>query len=393
LDTDNFTFLPPLVMLIFACAYLLVWFYGSRVAIWWALGFVGHAVAFAGEVAFQPLGDEMRTLLVDAVFILSYLALSLGLSAHFAQRLQVGRRILLSLVGFGLVVYAIFAAESLRFELLAVDFTCGLLLLLPIARLGGWPRQMVDRVLVVLAVMTTLDFVGRALVFAAIAPANSSFATYATSFYAYAAQVSGTLIGLSFALVGLGAVALDVLDRYRDAAETDYLTGLLNRRGFENMTLAHIDRMSEGAVILCDIDRFKRINDLYGHAAGDGVIAGFAALLKHALPSTAHAARFGGEEFVIFLPTHSNLEAASVAETIREAFGETDFSMIGIKEPITASFGTASIRAVDRSIHAAISRADARMYVAKSTGRNRVVADDTPAPAASGSAVSVSAAA
>ncbi|VVT14649.1 GGDEF domain-containing protein [Rhizobium sp. EC-SD404] len=393
MDTDNFTFLPPLVMLIFAGAYLLVWFYGSRVAIWWALGFFGHAVAFAGEVAFQPLGDQMRTLLVDAVFLLSYFALSQGLSAHFGQRLQMGRRIALALIGFGLVAYAIFVAESLRSELLAVDLTCGLLLLIPIARLGGWPRQMVGRVLVVLAVMTTLDFVGRSLVFAAMAPADSSFATYATSFYAYAAQVSGTLIGLSFALVGLGAVALDVLDRYRDTAETDYLTGLLNRRGFENMTLAHIDRMSEGAVILCDIDRFKRINDLYGHSAGDGVIAGFAALLKHALPPTAHAARFGGEEFVVFLPAYSKMECVRVAETIREAFGETDLSMIGIQDPVTASFGIASIRTGDRSIHAAISRADARMYVAKSTGRNRVVADDTsesvpvvPAPKVSAAA-------
>ena len=106
--------------------------------------------------------------------------------------------------------------------------------------------------------------------------------------------------GIIMALTALAAVTVTVILRYREAAERDALTGLLNRRGFER-AIGWMDK-SKFAVITCDIDYFKRINDTLGHATGDRVLQDVAALLRSTLPENVHIARFGGEEFVACIP-------------------------------------------------------------------------------------------
>ena len=161
------------------------------------------------------------------------------------------------------------------------------------------------------------------------------------------------------------------------AAEYDELTGVMNRRGLTRHLQTTLKRTSTTLchLLMLDIDHFKQINDEFGHATGDQVIAAFARLLTHYLPQKAAAARFGGEEFVVFLSARSKTDGVDFAETVRRELAGKDFSAFGINRPITASFGVARTRETDRSIHDAITRADGRMYVAKSSGRNRVVAD------------------
>lgn len=127
--------------------------------------------------------------------------------------------------------------------------------------------------------------------------------------------------------------------------------------------------------MICDIDHFKQVNDRFGHATGDRVIQVLADTLTASLPRTAVTARFGGEEFVAFLPQASLAEAGIIAQALRARFAAQDWRPIGVDQQITASFGVASIFDTEDSAWAALKRADRALYDAKAAGRNKVVWD------------------
>lgn len=161
-----------------------------------------------------------------------------------------------------------------------------------------------------------------------------------------------------------------------DLARTDPLTGCWNRRAF--METGEVLRRVEGragkplAVMLCDIDHFKAVNDTHGHPAGDAVIRDFAARCLATLRGQDVLGRYGGEEFVALLPDATEAQAASVAERIRAAVASGPVETPDTAIPITASFGVAGVGEGDDSLHAAIERADQALYQAKAEGRNRV---------------------
>ena len=183
-------------------------------------------------------------------------------------------------------------------------------------------------------------------------------------------QSVAAIFGMVWGLAALAAILLDVVAGYAREAVTDPLSGLLNRRGFEQ-ALAAIPL--EGCMIIGDIDHFKRVNDRFGHLAGDGVIAGLAAIIGAALSPGGIAARTGGEEFAVFLPGTSAAEGARIATLIRQHFATTDWREIGVATPLTASFGVAATRPSDRAFQDVTARADRALYDAKDAGRNRVV--------------------
>lgn len=194
-------------------------------------------------------------------------------------------------------------------------------------------------------------------------------ADFSASDYNLAVTVTTITIGLSFPFTALGAMASATIRRHREASERDPLTGLLNRRGFElAVHRATKDTVTRGAVIVCDIDHFKQVNDGYGHAAGDNVIAELAAELQRHLGSRTVTARFGGEEFVAFLPHASLAEASVLAHSVRIRFAGRDWRPAGIDRQITVSIADGEV-----SEAAAIERADRALYAAKTAGRNRVV--------------------
>jgi diguanylate cyclase (GGDEF)-like protein len=160
-------------------------------------------------------------------------------------------------------------------------------------------------------------------------------------------------------------------------AATDTLTGLANRRTFD----AHLksefhcaQRFSEPfALLLLDIDHFKRVNDTYGHQAGDEVLKSLARIFKKQLREVDIAARYGGEEFVAILPESDEAKAHAVAERIRQAVAERPFMLHGGNAlPITISIGVACYPDCADSTEQIVEHADQAMYLAKQTGRNRV---------------------
>lgn len=170
--------------------------------------------------------------------------------------------------------------------------------------------------------------------------------------------------GLSLLIVA--KIVANVISSYRHGAERDPLTGLLNRRVFDEI-LDH-PATSNGAVIMTDIDHFKSVNDVYGHAVGDEVIQAFACILSH---FADYVGRMGGEEFALILHDVDVQTAAKQAETIRTGFHQYRSSSIGENVAMSASFGVAAFEP-GQPVRFALEQADKALYAAKSAGRNRL---------------------
>ena len=126
------------------------------------------------------------------------------------------------------------------------------------------------------------------------------------------------------------------------------------------------------AVALFDIDFFKRVNDERGHLVGDEVLRRFCAAASEALRGTDRLGRFGGEEFLVLMPTTDKAEAAhAAAERVRDAVAQVDWNAIDAGLEVTVSAGVA-IAAADDTVEALLGRADMALYAAKHEGRNRV---------------------
>jgi len=170
---------------------------------------------------------------------------------------------------------------------------------------------------------------------------------------------------------------------YKVAAATDPLTGLLNRRGFMERTEHLVERMaaqrSSVSLLMFDLDRFKMINDTYGHASGDAALRVFADVIAKTLREGDVIGRLGGEEFAAVLPEPA-AAAGIAAERVRAAFEAAGMVIDGHRMGASVSIGAAAALAAGCKIEHLMARADAALYKAKETGRNRViVAPEEPA--------------
>jgi diguanylate cyclase (GGDEF)-like protein len=156
----------------------------------------------------------------------------------------------------------------------------------------------------------------------------------------------------------------------------DGLTELHNKRFFSealDKEIARAKRYERGfSVVLFDIDHFKKVNDTYGHLAGDAVLRQLGALVKTRLRHTDIAARTGGEEFGVIVPEVSLEGARVLAEKLRRAVEEAAFRFEGTLLPVTISLGTTEWRPGIETGEALLHLADQRLYAAKHGGRNRV---------------------
>ena len=172
--------------------------------------------------------------------------------------------------------------------------------------------------------------------------------------------------------------------KYKDKATqsiTDNLTGLYNRTYFTDYLtsqLTSLEQLPEAAeqrnisVAMLDIDFFKKINDVYGHQAGDFVLQNVGALLKKVFRRTDVVARYGGEEFLAILPSTDLIGASVAAEKLRAAVADFKFDFNGTVIPVTISSGVSQILVGQESGSEAIARADSALYYSKKSGRNRV---------------------
>ena len=160
----------------------------------------------------------------------------------------------------------------------------------------------------------------------------------------------------------------------RDAAKYDYLTRILNRRGFMPRIEEEVARVNRYggrlSLIMVDIDDFKGVNDKFGHSAGDSLLVSFAHLLTHHTRTSDLVARWGGEEFVVLAPNTSLKACEELAEKLRACVADNEFSSVG---HVSSSFGVTQYQAGE-SWSDFLNRADNYLFEAKQSGKNQVVA-------------------
>ncbi|HPB91763.1 MAG TPA: GGDEF domain-containing protein, partial [Rugosibacter sp.] len=171
------------------------------------------------------------------------------------------------------------------------------------------------------------------------------------------------------------------LDHIHEVAHEDYLTGTLNRRGMDEALekeFSRADRYNTAlSIAMMDIDHFKQLNDKLGHAKGDEALTHFAKVVKQVKRTTDVLARYGGEEFVIILPGTKQEDAIDVIARVQRELTKNFFMSNDEHVLITFSAGVAE-RLPGESPDSIVPRADAALYKAKNSGRNRVVGAEVP---------------
>lgn len=172
--------------------------------------------------------------------------------------------------------------------------------------------------------------------------------------------------------------------RIETMAATDELTGMLNRQAFTILMTRMLSVRARApmpiSVLMVDLDHFKQINDRYGHAAGDRVLCRVAQQLQQGLRKSDIAVRWGGEEFLVVLDECEIEEARKIAEKVRLRIEQESMNIGGVQVALTVSVGISQF-STKELIEQTISRADAALYQAKSSGRNRVCVVESPAAA------------
>ncbi|MEM1050775.1 MAG: GGDEF domain-containing protein [Pseudomonadota bacterium] len=199
--------------------------------------------------------------------------------------------------------------------------------------------------------------------------------TYRESMYYSVLNASVAINSLGLAIALIAACASDYIQNEKEAMQLDSLTGLLTRRAFEEEVEAAMVRAEEAriplAMVVGDIDHFKKVNDIWGHQAGDTAIGEFGKLIGRTIRDGDFAGRIGGEEFCIVVWNCEEAGAAGLAERLRARTTKLEIDEGPLDLRITASFGV-SERVDGESYRALFARADAALYASKDAGRDRV---------------------
>ena len=168
----------------------------------------------------------------------------------------------------------------------------------------------------------------------------------------------------------------EILEKYKEEAIYDPLTGCYNKKETEEFIKKFLFnflryKTEPFSVLMLDIDFFKKINDTYGHLAGDFVLKQMADLIQNIIRKSDICGRFGGEEFVIVLPNTKISGAMKLANRIKDAIENKEFEFNGIKIKFTVSIGVTSV-GINDSYESLMARVDEALYEAKKKGRNRI---------------------
>jgi diguanylate cyclase (GGDEF)-like protein len=359
----------------------------ARGARWLALG-CGMGIINAGlEFLLRQQADPVPVSIGIFLVFLSALSFALiGVARHYHVRPPWTAMTAIWIVTILLVpvIFSMTYGSLLRLALYQLPyFAMQALFGIMIWRSGR--RQPLDLLLVALQAVAAAIYLLKPL-FAMMVGTARTPQDYMETTYAAISQSGSVVVLIATGLVMLLVTMRDTTAEMIARSETDPLSGVFNRRGFERHAEAALARAgddgSRAVLIAADLDHFKRINDSFGHAAGDGVIAHFAAMLAETAPSGAIVGRVGGEEFVVLLPGALLSDGRLYAEAVRAAFAAVELPVLGVDRRFSASFGVAQWMPPE-ALPDLMHRADTALYRAKTGGRNRVrvaLSDLPPTP-------------
>ena len=370
--------LNPTIALALGAAFLVLWFYQRHRPYLAALGasYCLSAPGFLLQYFTLPIGVALTKLVSNICFTIAACCLSGAIVARYGRRVPyVGIGVV---TGGGLAAFSwyMFVQPDLTWRVLVMNFGFGALSLLVAAELRTVRNNgPTEKILFVLSLLSGLNFIARTLVVVIAHGPFPSYDGFYGSSYWTTALLSHALLSLVIALCLFTAAALDVMKALKTETHTDPLSGILNRRGFEERATLLLDQCGKAgfpvALVLADLDHFKALNDQHGHEAGDRVIADFAAKLRSATGARGAAGRIGGEEFAVLLPLSDLGSARLFAEAIRAFYSAGTIDGLPAGTRVTASFGVAA-RTGKEGLMPLMRRADEALYKAKKNGRDSV---------------------
>jgi len=370
--------LNPTIALALGAAFAVLWFHQRHrpyLAVL-AASYCLSAPGFLLQYFTLPVGVVLTKLISNVCFTIAACCLSGAIVARHGRRVPYVGIFVATGGGLATFMWFMFVQPDLTWRVLGMNFGFGALSLLVAAELrtvrSNGPTE---KILFVLSLLSGLNFIVRTLI---VVIAHGPFPTYDGfygSSYWTTALLSHALMSLLIALCLFTAAALDVMRALKAETHTDPLSGILNRRGFEERATLLLDQCGKAgfpvALVLADLDHFKALNDRHGHEAGDRVIADFAAKLRSATGARGAAGRIGGEEFAVLLPISDLASARLFAEAIRTFYSTGAIDGLPPGTRVTASFGVAA-RTGKEGLMPLMRRADEALYKAKKNGRDSV---------------------
>jgi diguanylate cyclase (GGDEF)-like protein len=371
-----------------AAAFMTVAVYDVRrvSARWMAIGYLLGTAYFAIEFAIPSFSNAIPAVVsAFAVMLAGVLAFNVAIAHKYdvapPWRLMVGFLIAATLVVS--LVQDLPRQSLLRMSAYQMPYAIMTLIGLVIVQSSPLKRQRLDYALIALLCASAAQFAAKPFIALALGGWGANPQAYVQSNYAAASQALGAVFLVAIALLIMVMIVRDVLADATSKSETDALSGLLNRRGFEQHAQEALRVAARQAVpvtlVIADLDHFKNINDSFGHACGDLVIAAFAGFLRDAATDSHVAGRMGGEEFAILLPGANLVGGRLFAEGTRSAFGTLPVEGLPVNHRCSASFGVAEL-ARGENLDALTRRADQALYEAKEAGRDRVRLSLIPMP-------------
>ncbi|MBK8456216.1 MAG: GGDEF domain-containing protein [Phyllobacteriaceae bacterium] len=376
--TGLFQLLNPLMMLVFAAGFAIVFLYDKaalRAAKFFSFCYLLAAFGFVADIARDFLSPVVASYLTNSFYLLAAAMFTTGMAVRRRSRPPIMAMAALIVAAFIVNSWFLLVQPDIAIRALVVSFGAAGVFGLSLPILWRGKSALIDRILFWETALHVAQMAIRSAFVILFTGESLTQANYSSSLYFATFHFVIAVIGLSIAATLFVAFGMDIVRILNERGQIDHLSGLLNRRGFEEKAVEALAHASGAALVVCDIDHFKRINDTYGHAVGDAAIGRMARLFKEAAGCNAIVGRIGGEEFAALAPFANPAMARLICESVRTslAAGEEESAI----SRFTASFGIAA-RHQDESLSRLMERADAALYQAKRTGRNRVVIADAP---------------
>ena len=372
LDAPTLVTVTIFVMVVMGGLYLLSWSQSRQTR---ALGFLGAAqIVGAGAVALLGLRghvpDWLSIGLANAAMLLAF-----GLIWAGARSFE-GRRVTVRQTGAGAVLWLAACLvppfyASLGARVILASAVAGLYCALAARTLWHYRGERLPSRAPAAILLASEALLSWARIPATLVLPVPPVGTPTDPFWVAALCFVALLYTVAVAVLFMALAKERLEAEQRRAAETDPLTGIANRRALSGQA-RRILAAGPAALLLFDLDHFKRVNDTFGHAVGDAVLVGFCAAARQVLPGDAAFGRLGGEEFACLLPGLAVGEAARIAETVRQAVAAMRPDLVP-DLAVTVSVGVARSAGPATDLETLLELADRALYQAKAQGRDRVV--------------------
>ena len=369
----------PMLCTVFALAFFILW-WRERSVKWIAIIAATYFTRAIGFFVFHFTGDPNGVgsiVMMHLFYSASAITVVWGVCERNGQKADLGIYTLIAAGGMAMMVAASYGVDY-NARLYAANASYGLILALGTQTAARKvEKDLLDKAILFLLGMGAFQFFFRPLMAIMVEGSMTAEQYRETPFYAVMV-VWLALASLLMAMALLIAALTDQMKTMRENSERDALTSLKMRGPFEQAAVAMLNKAKEEgvqvSVIVADIDHFKQVNDIWGHQVGDNAIASFGKLLQGAIRPTDIVGRIGGEEFCLLVWNCPIDPTKNLAERIRARFADLRITGISDDVRISASFGVAGW---DRKegYGKLFARADAALYAAKKSGRNRVVSE------------------